>query len=131
MKTMYRVIKNGFSLSDTCLINETYLADFIYQYREVNEILLIENSGQSLIKVQSGEVVHCSESGVKAQLNKAIQSLEEQAASIVWRPLNLYRFEIEVFLIETYYLFSREQEQAEREFAEWSIFDAINVQHVA
>jgi len=131
MKKMYRVIKNGFSLSETTLVSEDNLADFIYQHREVQEMALIESSGHMLIKVQSGKVVHCSDTGVITQINKAIQSVEELDALNKWKPLNLFSFEIEVFIIETFFLFSREQGQAEKEFAEWSIFEAIDVQLVA
>lgn len=130
MKTFYRVINNGFSLFETCLISEDHLADFIYQHRNIVEMIIVENSGKDLINVQSGKVVHCSELEVK-ELNEAIQSLEESDSIGTWEALNLYKFDIEVFQTESFYLFSREQEQAEKEFAEWSIFDAIDVQLVA
>lgn len=130
MKTTYRVVMNGSSLSDSCLVSGDCLADFIYQERKVPQMWIYDNV-LNWITVERGEVVNSNQTGVAEQLNNSIHAIKEADCSGEWSPLSLYRFFIEVFHIESYYLFSKDKEKAERDFTAWSIFDAIEIQLIA
>lgn len=130
MKSTYRVIMNGSTLSDSCLVSGDCLADFIYQERNIPQ-MWIYDSALNWIKVERGEVLNSNQPGVVTQLNTSIQAIKEADCSGEWTSLSLYKFFIEVFHIESYYLFSSDKEKAKQDFSAWSIFDAIEVQSIA
>lgn len=130
MKSTYRVIMNGSSLSDACLVSGDCLADFIYQERNIPQMWIYDNV-LNWIKVERGEVINSNQTGVTAELSNSIQSVKEADCSGDWKSLSLYKFTIEVFQAESFYFFSTDQEKAERDFSAWSIFDAIEVQSIA
>lgn len=130
MKTTYRVIMNGSTLSDSCLVSGDCLADFIYQERNIPH-MWIYDSALNWIKVERGEVLNSNQPGVLEQLNTSIQAIKEADCSGSWRPLSLYMFSIEVFQIESFYVYSTDKEKAAKDFAAWSIFDAIEIRTIA
>lgn len=130
MKSTYRVIMIGSSLSDSCLVSGDCLADFIYQERRIPQ-MWIYDSVLNCIKVEHGKVINSNQSGLTEELNKSIQSVQETDCSKGWKPLSLYKFKIETTQMESFYLYSTDMEKAKLDFSSWSIFDALDVQAIA
>lgn len=120
-KKIYRVVTNK-NQNQEFLISQDCLPAFIQRNKDCINFQVLDG-GSLILIVEKSIITDCSGLSMETELANSLIGLGDF--------LKLYKVTQEVFSIETYWIYSTSQEQAKRDFLDWSIFEPIEISLVA
>lgn len=116
-RTVYRVVSDQ---NREFLISQDCLPVFVQQNKDCMNFQIV-TGGSVVLKVDNSIITDYT--GIEAELANSLIGLGDT--------LKLYKITQEVLSLETYWVYSTSQEQAVRDFSDWSIFEPIEISLVA
>ncbi|MEI2356687.1 hypothetical protein [Mesobacillus zeae] len=126
-KQIYRVLITDLPQTNEFLVSEDYLADCIQQHQDSSNLTVIAHNGAIVMTVENEVISDCCNQQLKEKLETSLKDIEANIQLGTWEPLQLFKISQEVFFIETYFVYSENKEQAEKDFNDWTIFEPIEI----
>ncbi|QCJ45450.1 hypothetical protein FAY30_26255 (plasmid) [Bacillus sp. S3] len=121
-KTIYRVLTNQNNINQEFLISHDCLPAFVQQNKDCINFQVMQG-GSLVINVENSTITHCNGLLSDTELDNSLIGLGDL--------LKLYKVTQEEISLETYWIYSTSEEQARRDFLEWSVFVPLEVSLVA